>query len=215
MKQKELEEELGLVNRLTRVILSVSGLAEIGRRFVYELRELVDLDWGAIALMEDASDSVRLLPLCPEFNSQGGTYATLPLEDTPVSWVARERRAFLEADIQAEGRFKTSRSLGERGLRTVAYMPLFNAGKVFGILIFASRRPQAYKERELRLLKYATTQITAPIWQFRLTQETEKRSKASQLCLSEEERQRLVSAITHEVREEIRKVLSELRGSII
>ena len=42
-------------------------------------------------------------------------------------------------------------------------MPLFAGGKVFGGLIIASTRPRAYGDRELKLLRYATSQLATPI----------------------------------------------------
>lgn len=42
-------------------------------------------------------------------------------------------------------------------------MPLFSGGEVFGSLIVGSRKPDAYRERELKLLKYTASQLALPL----------------------------------------------------
>lgn len=66
MNQKELEEQLGLVNRLSKILISDSDLIEIGRDFVFELKELMSIDWGNIALIE--KDLIHLLQLSPKLD---------------------------------------------------------------------------------------------------------------------------------------------------
>ncbi|MBA7691027.1 hypothetical protein ES703_99565 [subsurface metagenome] len=69
----------------------------------------------------------------------------------------------MESDLTLKSQFWTGASWLKNGVRTIAYMPLFFEGEVFGGLVFASHRPQAYGDRELKLLKYATSQISTPI----------------------------------------------------
>lgn len=171
MKQKETEEQLGLASRLSRILLSSSNLADIGRDFVIELDELVGIDWGAIALIEK-SKLVELSALSPKLSSDWEPGNTIPLEGTPVIWVAREKKALVEPDIQKESLFWTGRYWLQKGLRTVACMPLFASGEVLGAVIFANRHPKAFGERELRLLKYATAQLAIPIQYSKLVRET-------------------------------------------
>lgn len=201
-----MEEQLGLANRLSLILLSHRDLDRIGRDFVLELRELLRLDWGAITLIEEASGQVRLLPLSHKLTYEWELGEKISLKDTPVEWVANEKRALVEPDIGRASRFWTGSYLLKKGVRTVAYMPLFKEGNVFGAVIFASKHPQSYQERELRLLKYATTQITLPVQHFVWAQETEERIKLAHLHLAEEERQELVAALIRGVSDEMQKI---------
>ena len=171
MKQKEIEEQLGLAHRLSKVLLSSSNLDEIGSGFTLELKELMSLDWGAIGLIEESQRLVNILPLSSKLKSDWEAGNSIPLEGTPVAWVAQKKKALLEKDLQKESLFWTGEYWLKKGLRTITYMPLFTAGEVFGAVIFASLSSRAYGERELRLLKYTTAQLSFPILYFRLAQQ--------------------------------------------
>jgi hypothetical protein len=171
VKQKEIEEQLGLAHRLSKVLLSSSNLDEIGSGFTLELKELMSLDWGAIGLIEESQRLVNILPLSSKLKSDWEAGNSIPLEGTPVAWVAQKKKALLEKDLQKESLFWTGEYWLKKGLRTITYMPLFTAGEVFGAVIFASLSSRAYGERELRLLKYTTAQLSFPILYFRLAQQ--------------------------------------------
>jgi len=171
VKQKETEEQIGLTHRLSKVLLSSSNLDEIGSGFTLELKELMSLDWGAIGLIEESQRLVNILPLSSRLKSDWEAGNSIPLEGTPVAWVVQKKQALLEKDLQKESLFWTGEYWLKKGLRTITYMPLFTAGEVFGAVIFASLSPRAYGERELRLLKYTTAQLSFPILYFRLAQQ--------------------------------------------
>jgi len=171
VKQKETEEQIGLAHRLSKVLLSSSNLDEIGSGFTLELKELMSMDWGAIGLIEESQRLVNILPLSSKLKSDWEAGNSVPLEGTPVAWVAQKKKALLEKDLQKESLFWTGEYWLKKGLRTITYMPLFTAGEVFGAVIFASLSPRAYGERELRLLKYTTAQLSFPILYFRLAQQ--------------------------------------------
>jgi len=162
-KERQRVEQLALANALSRIVLSGSDITEIGRGFAFELTELMSISWAAIALIEESKGRLRLFPLLPKLSSGWELGDSIPLDDTPIAWLAENKKALLESDLRKESRFWTGAHWLKQGLRTVAYMPLFSGGEVFGGLVFASTRPGAYGERELKLLKYAAGEIAAPI----------------------------------------------------
>ena len=162
-KEKEKEERLALANALSRIALTSPDIAEMGRGFVFELKQLMPLDWGAIGLIEESKSVFHLFPLSPKLNSDWELGYTTPLDNTSMAWLTLNRKALLEPDLLVESRFWTGSYWLKKGIRTIVYMPLFSGGVVFGSLIFASIRPYAYGDRELKLLKYATSQLTSPI----------------------------------------------------
>ncbi|MGB4505017.1 MAG: GAF domain-containing protein [Syntrophaceticus sp.] len=204
MNQKELEEQLGLVNRLSKILISDSDLIEIGRDFVFELKELMSIDWGNIALIE--KDLIHLLQLSPKLDSGWEPGNSISLKDTPFEWVAKEKRALVQSDLQTERRFWTDEYLLKKKLITAAYMPLFSKGEVFGAIVFASHRREAYKERELKLLRYATVQMTAPIQQFILLQKTDENIKTAQIQISKEEKEEFISAVLQGINQKIGQI---------
>lgn len=164
MRQKDKEERLILANMLSKIILSSSDITEIGRAFAYELKELISIDWAAIGVIEESKGLLHLFPLSPKLSSDWELGNSIPIDETPFSWLRQHKRALVELDLIKRSQFWTGASWLKNGVRTIAYMPLFFEGEVFGGLVFASHHPQAYGDRELKLLKYATSQISTPIW---------------------------------------------------
>ena len=167
-QEKEKEEQLALANALSRIVLTSPDITEIGREFAFELKQLVPVNWAAIGLIEDSKSVFHLFPLSPKLNSDWDLGNTIPLDNTPAAWLVQNRKALVEPDLEEESRFWTGASWRKQGIRSIIYMPLFSGGAVFGSLIFSSTRPRAYGERELKLLKYATSQLATPIRYSRL-----------------------------------------------
>jgi GAF domain-containing protein len=162
-KEKEKEEQLALANELSRIVLTSSDITEIGQGFAFEFKELMPVSWAAIGLIEESTGLLHLFPLSPKINSNWELGDSISLENTPVAWLARNRKALVEPDLKKESRFWTGACWLEQGIRAIVYMPLFSAGEVFGSLILASNHPKAYGDRELKLLKYAAGQLAAPV----------------------------------------------------
>jgi GAF domain-containing protein len=167
---KEMEEQLTLAAELSRLIISKANVGELCRDVAFMLRELMPIDWAAIGIIENPSGMLRLSPLSPKVNSSWELGDTIQLEGTPVHWVAQNKRALVETDLQNESRFWTGTYYLKQGLRSIVCMPLFSQGEVFGSLIIGCKKPNAYGERELKLLKYTATQLALPIENYRLRQ---------------------------------------------
>jgi GAF domain-containing protein len=162
-KEKEKEEQLALANELSRIVLTSSDITEIGQGFAFEFKELMPVSWAAIGLIEESTGLLHLFPLSPKINSNWELGDSISLENTPVAWLARNRKALVEPDLKKESRFWTGACWMEQGIRSIVYMPLFSAGEVFGSLILASNHPKAYGDTELKLIKYAAGQLAAPV----------------------------------------------------
>lgn len=173
----EREEQLALANALSQIGISSSDLKELCEGLAGELGKLVSIDWATIALMDSSTNLLHLSPLSEKIEGAWESEDTVPLEGTPVAWLASNECAMLEPDLKEESRFRTGTALLKRGIRTLLYMPLFSQKKVFGALMLGSQRPNAYGERELKLLKYAVTQLAVAIENSRLFQESRKRTE--------------------------------------
>jgi len=162
---REKEEQLALANMLSRIILSSSNISELTEGFAKELKRFMSIDWGTIAWIENQA-TVRFLPLSGKISATRDFGSTLPLEKTPIAWLAENKRALVETDLGKASQPWTASFLGKLGkqeIRSMVLMPLFSEGEVFGSLIVGSRKPDAYRERELKLLKYTTSQLALPL----------------------------------------------------
>jgi len=162
-KQKEKEEQLALANELSKIVLTSSDITEIGQRFAFELKELMPVSWAAISLIEKSTGLLHFFPLSPKIDSNWELGGSIPLDNTPIDWLAQNKKALVEPDLKLESRFWTGACWLKHRIRAIVYMPLFSGGEVFGCLIFASNHPRAYKDRELKLFKYAAGQLAAPV----------------------------------------------------
>jgi transcriptional regulator with GAF, ATPase, and Fis domain len=162
-QEKEKEEQLALANALSRIGLTSTDIVEMGHGFAFELKQLMPINWAAIGLIDESKGTLHLFPFSPKLSSDWELGATIELEGTPAAWLIKNKKALLEPDLQKESQFWTGVYWLNQGLRSIVYMPLFAGGKVFGGLIFASTRPRAYGDRELKLLRYAMSQLAAPI----------------------------------------------------
>jgi GAF domain-containing protein len=163
--KREKEEQLALANMLSKAILSTSNISDVAEGFAKELKRFMSIDWGTIAWIE-RGDTVCFLPLSGKISLPSDFESTLPLEGTPIAWLAENKRALLEPDLAKASQPWTASflsKLGKQEIRSMVLMPLFSGGEVFGSLIVGSRKPNAYRERELKLLKYAASQLALPL----------------------------------------------------
>jgi signal transduction histidine kinase len=168
---KELKE---LAEALSEILISSSSLEEVGKGFAAELKKLMEIDWTLIALIDNTKvNNIHLLPFSPNISSEWEsgdiTYLASSLE-----WVAKNKKPLVEDDLTRSQLWVES-PLFRRGLASVAYLPLFSRGEVFGSLIVSSYHPHTYKERNLRLLKYAAIQLSLPVENYRLLEEAKKK----------------------------------------
>ncbi len=163
--KREKEEQLALANMLSKAILSSSNISELIEGFAEELKRFMSIDWWTIAWIEN-HDTICFLPLSGKISLSRDFESTLPLGKTPVAWVAENKRALVEPDLNKASQHWTGSlivKLGKQETRSMVLMPLFSGGEVFGSLIVGSRKPNAYRERELKLLKYAASQLALPL----------------------------------------------------
>ncbi|MDI6814904.1 MAG: GAF domain-containing sensor histidine kinase [Dehalococcoidales bacterium] len=167
------EERLALVNRLTKIITSSPDISQVYEGFAAELKKAMDVDWASIVLIE--GEKLHFFALSSEIGSAWELGDTVPVEGTATEWVATTKKPLVEPDLEMERRFWTGEYHLKQGVRSIVYLPLLAKGEVFGAMIIASRRPNAYTERELALLEHLVGQISMPIQNARLLQENKER----------------------------------------
>jgi diguanylate cyclase (GGDEF)-like protein/putative nucleotidyltransferase with HDIG domain len=172
---KEQDEEINLVNRLTAIITSSVSIQMIFEGFAQELKKVVDVDWATIALI-DGSD-LYFLALSTTIGSAWQTGERIPLEGTATELACRERQAVYEPDLKRHHRFWTWESHLQQGIRSVVYLPLGVADRIIGSLILASRKPNTYSRRQLKLLEKVALQIAAPVENAHLYAQLEQKSR--------------------------------------
>jgi len=175
---KRARDELAFINKLNRIIASSLDINQVNESFIEELRRVVDVDWATIILIE--GDKLRFFALSTKIGSLWRQGEVIPLEGTATQWVARHKQTLIEPDLSKERKFWTGKHHLKQGVKSIIYLPLILKNEVFGALIIASRRPNAYGERELSLLEHVAKQIASPIENARLYEENKRRQELLQ-----------------------------------
>ncbi len=176
---KEQSNELTLLNRLTMLVTSSVNVQDMFEGFSRELKEVIDVDWASIALVE--GDKLRFLALSSTVGSAWEAEDRISLRGTATEWVITEKRALYETDVSRHRRFWTGEHHLKQGISSIAYLPLISKGRAIGSLIVASRRPDAYSPKQVQLLENVALQIAVPIENCILYAQAEQRARIDEL----------------------------------
>jgi diguanylate cyclase (GGDEF)-like protein/putative nucleotidyltransferase with HDIG domain len=176
---REQDEEIILINRLTSIITSSLSIQRIFEGFAQELKEVVDVDWTTIALID--GNELYFSALSSTIDSPWQREERIPLKGTATEWAAREKKNLYEADLTRSCRFWTGEYHLKQGIRSIIYLPLSVIDRCIGSLILASRKPNAYSSRQIRLLEKVALQIAAPIENIQLYAKLEQRLRIDEL----------------------------------
>jgi diguanylate cyclase (GGDEF)-like protein/putative nucleotidyltransferase with HDIG domain len=173
------EQELALINRLDAVITSSLDIREVYDAFIAELKNVIDVDWATIALIE--GDELRFEVLSTAVGSTWQVGEKIPLEDTGTEWVAKRKKALFEPDLAKSRRFWTGEAHLKQGIRSIVYLPLMVKGEAIGSLIVASSKPNAYTHGQVNLLEKLASQIAMPVENSQLYAKAEQRARVDEL----------------------------------
>jgi len=176
---REQDEETTLVNRLTAIITSSMSIQMIFDGFAQQLKKVVDIDWATIALID--GNELYFMALSSNMGSAWQSGERIPLEGTATERSCQEKQAVYEADLKRVHRFSTWESHLQQGIRSVVYLPLNVTDRIIGSLILASRQPNAYSRRQIKLLEKVASQIAAPVENAQLYARLEEKSRIDEL----------------------------------
>jgi diguanylate cyclase (GGDEF)-like protein/putative nucleotidyltransferase with HDIG domain len=176
---REQDRETTLLNRLTSIMTSSVSIHMIFEGFAQELKEVADVDWATIALIDE--NELYFMVLSSTMGSAWQPGERIPLEGTATEVSCRERRAIYEPDLKRQHKYWTGETDLQQGIRSVVYLPLSVADHTIGSLILASRQPNAYSRSQIKLLEKVAMQIAAPIENAQLYARLEQRSRIDTL----------------------------------
>jgi len=172
---KEREEELSIINRSSAIITSSLDIQGIYESFIHELNNVADVGWAAITLAEE--NGLYFLALSSKIGSAWKAGERIPIKGTGTEWVINQNRHMVEPNLSIRSRFTTDKYHLQHGVRSIAYLPLTVKDKAIGSLIVASRKPDAYSQRQVNLLQQLASQISMPIENSRLYAEAEQKAR--------------------------------------
>ena len=176
---REQDKEITFINRLATIITSSVSIDTIFDGFAQELKKVVDIDWATIALIDE--EELHVLALSSTIGSPWQAEQRITLEGTATEWVCRERKSLYEADLAKHRRFYTGQDFLQQGLRSIIYLPLTIKDQSIGGLIVASRHPDAFTPKQIKLLEQVALQIATPIENSQLYAQAEQRARIDEL----------------------------------
>jgi diguanylate cyclase (GGDEF)-like protein len=173
------EQELSLINRLAAVITSSLNLNEIYDAFVAGLREVIELDFTAVYMVEEKDLILTALYTDVGWTSYIGSRA--PVKGTATEWVMKSKKFLYEPDLEHDRMFYTGEEYLSRGIRSVLYLPLITKGEVIGSLIVASKRKNSYTSTQIQLMERLAVQVSTSIANVQLYAKAEQRARIDEL----------------------------------
>lgn len=168
-------EALEFVNELSKIVISSPDISKMCAGLASELSKKMPVEWASIVSIK--GEDLYFQSLSSKIESVWKTGNAVPLKGTATEYVAITKQILYEPDISQQRKFWTGEYHSKQGIRSIVYAPLLAEDRVFGALVIASIRPDAYGERELTLLYHATSQIAMPVKNAILLGEIKKREQ--------------------------------------
>jgi len=159
----ERDEVRDFADVVDRVIATEIGIHQVAEGIADGLVRFVDMDWASISLIDRSEERAYFIPLAARINWQLDLGNNMYLSGSPIEWVTKNKCGMMESDLTWKSKFVTGPSLRRQGITTVVYMPLFSGREVCGVIMVGCYRPNAYKNRELNILKYAANQLSPSV----------------------------------------------------
>ena len=203
----EYAQRLSVITSLSKILGSSLDIKGVYKAFTEEVRKVMDFDRTSIAMVE--GDELRYFVVAEDIDTQLKAGAALPLSDSATGLVVKTKRTLIEPDFDQEMKFPIDHMYYRSGLRSAIRVPLFSKGEVFATFNLASKRPNAYGEREKEILEQISGSLTAAIENSRLFNQV-KQHEAELLKAYED----LKSAQAYMVQSEKLRALGEMAGGV-
>jgi len=173
------QQELSLISRLAGVMTSSLNIQNVYDTFVAGLREVIDVDFATVALIE--GNELRLSALFSDVGSSWQVGERVDFKGSATEWVVNQKRSLVEPDLAKGRMFFTGDEYLSRGIRSIVYLPLITKDEGIGSLIIASRRPDAYTREQVDLLERLASQISTSVANAQLYANAEQRARVDEL----------------------------------
>jgi len=203
----EFAQRLSVISALSKILGSSLDIKGVYNVFTEEIKKVMDFDRTSIAMVE--GDQLRYFVVAEEVDTALKDGAKLPLSDSATGLVVKTKKTIIEPDFDKEMKFPIDHMYYRSGLRSAIRVPLFSKGEVFATFNLASRRPNAYGEREKEILEQVSGSLTAAIENSRLFDQVKQHE--DELLKAYED---LKSAQEYMVQAEKLRALGEMAGGV-
>ena len=162
----EMAQRLAVIHALSKILGSSLDIRGVYKVFIDEIKKIMDFDRVSIAIVD--GDKLRYFIVDENVDTELKDGDALPLKDSATWLVIQTRQTIIEPDFDKEMKFPIDQIYHESGLRSAIRVPLFSKDEVFATFNLASRRPNAYGDREKEILEQIAGPLTAAVENSRL-----------------------------------------------
>lgn len=150
-KLREKMRQIELINEISSVVNSSLSIGHIFRLVVSEVKRMTDFERASITLLDERKNNMRIFALDTDMQTKLKKGVRAPLEGTSASWVTKNYKPWINADLEKEMPFAKDNVLLNEGIRSTISVPLYK-DKPLGALNFDSIHPNRYSEKDLEIL---------------------------------------------------------------
>jgi GAF domain-containing protein len=157
-------DKYNVILDINNTIIASLGLKELFNSIATALCDALPVDCTAIALYEEASDSLSVVaiePFASSVNVQTGF--EMPRHGTHSGWVLEHRQTLIATDLEKEQRFEIDRMLLEQGIRSYIVLPLVAGDGIIGTFHIGSPSPDRYSEEDIDFADLVAKQLALAI----------------------------------------------------
>jgi len=168
-----------VLTEITRLLSSSDSLDDVLSAFANGLARLVDFDAVAVSLLDAERGEFEVLDVTARtVPGRIGRDVRLPLEHTLLERVVASGGPVRVDDLAAASVPAASRAtLGARGWRSAALVPLVTQGGVFGAISLVAARPGAFDDDDVESAAELAPPLASAIEQRRLLEESRRRAE--------------------------------------
>ena len=191
----QLAKENEIIAEIGRIISSSLDIEEVYGRFAEEVKKIISFDRIVITIINPEDHTATVIYVSGIEVAGRNKGEAYPLAGSITEEVRRTRSSlFLQAEDPKEIREALERSPSlkfnfQNGIRSMISGPLISKDEVIGVLHLRSTKPNAYSEKDLRIIERVGNRIAGAIANAQLFAE---RNKAEEALRRSEEKYRKV-----------------------
>jgi len=176
----ERQKELSVLNRCGSIISSNLYVSDVYQSFILTLKEILEIEWASLTLIE--GQSLSIFALYSEIGSNWKVGDRIPVKGTATEWVTTSKLPVVESDLKKDSLFVNDVYHRKQGIRSIACAPLIVLDETaIGSLIVGVSKPNAYNSRQVEFLGELAGQISAPIQNSLMFEKVLKKSRYDEL----------------------------------